>query len=284
MLPKNTFFNELNDFDGIIAKALNCDKSAIALKKINTGWTNFVFNVQIGNSDYIARFPRGAFFASAMEADVKASKFVKTNTDIKTADIDVYYDYISSRPFSIHKKILGTTLTSRMPILKEKDFDNLAKEIADFYNKMHSIDIKKIPLKLKRKLSAFLKGVMGEVSSYKDYSGIEDLERCEEKVLVAVHGDLNIGNIIVDNSNRIIAFLDFAFFGVSCIEVDLARISCRIGEDFFDKIIFYYEKKSEIPINRIILNKQKKLWTDIETHYIGYMSEKMPDIQVIQKS
>jgi aminoglycoside phosphotransferase (APT) family kinase protein len=247
----------------------------IEIREINTGWTNIVFDVQTEQGNYIARFPRSLCFSNAIISDVNAINFLKQRIDIKTIDIALYYD--RSRPFSIHKKISGYVLTEKMPFLTNDDVSSLASEIADFFVKMHSIKFADVPINLKRKLSVFLKEVMDVVDSYDDYSEIDALAAEENpSTMVAVHGDLNIGNIIVNEEKKIEAFIDFAFFGVSTVEIDLARIACRINDDFFRKIIFFYEQKSGKTIEHTVLNRQKQLWVNIEDHYIAYMKKNLP--------
>jgi aminoglycoside phosphotransferase (APT) family kinase protein len=275
MQNSNKIFHINEDFENILKNALHCD--FMSIQRIHTGWTNIVLDIKTQNCDFIARFPRGAHFSNAIEADVFATNFVRKNTDVKTIEALIYYD--NSRPFSIHKKVHGEDLSKRLPYFTEKELDNLACDIAAFFSKIHEINHKTLPNRLNRRLSTFLRGVMSEVQSYEDYSDIDSLEYDEDRGLTVVHGDVNIGNIIVDKQNNIVAFLDFAFFGVSTVDADLARISCRVSDSLFDMMTYYYEKKTKTKLNAFTLSKCKRLWKNIEDHYISYMKKNMPDIQ-----
>ncbi|MDR1907425.1 MAG: zeta toxin family protein [Holosporales bacterium] len=314
---KLTYFNESYDrekFANIITSRLLCDfpkfiyDDGVELTQIQTGWTNFVFRVVNGSKAnihaskdyglsegtnaydssasgpqssgapvYIARFPRGACFARAMKTDVAATHYVKSVTDIPVADIQIYFE--GFRPFSMHVEIPGRALSSfKLNELTSNQIDELARQIAGFFAKIHALNT---PSPLQRRLSTFLREVLDEVPSYTDYSDIDLLEQFETDFpILAVHGDLNIGNIIVDDDFNIVGFLDFAFFGVSIPEADLARITCRIDDAFFAKIVSYYEEVSSRKLDRERLSQMTKMWKGIELHYIKYMRQTMPDVVV----
>jgi aminoglycoside phosphotransferase (APT) family kinase protein len=249
--------------------------NSIKITPINTGWTNFVFDVELDGINYIARFPRGACFSRAMKVDVAASNFVKSSTGLKIADAKLYFSEL--RPFSIHPKIAGHVLSSTADFTSAQ-IDDWARQIAIFFAKIHELTP---PCHLRRRLSVFLRDVMSEVPFYKCLSLINRLEQAENDAdMVSVHGDLNIGNIIVDDELNIVGFLDFAFFGVSVPEADLARITCRISSDLFDSIMKHYEHISGRVLRRELLLEMTNMWAEIERNYIEYMAQTMPDIKL----
>lgn len=273
----SAFFTEQDDFESILKNILG----GISMAPIATGWTNFVFEVtrQSDGAAFIARFPRGPCFSRAMVSDVEAAHFIQRSTDIKTPRIALYYD--RERPFSVHEKIPGKVL-SAIPFaeIPASRIEPLARGIARFFAALHSV----WPPEglLRRPLSSFLRQVMGEVPLFKDSRHIDALERAEkERPLVAVHGDLNAGNIIVEGNFEIAGFLDFAFFGVSVPETDLARMVCRLDPGFFERIVANYEALSGRTLDKALLEQQKVMWLDIEDHYIAYMASVMPDIVVL---
>jgi aminoglycoside phosphotransferase (APT) family kinase protein len=249
--------------------------ASIKMTQINTGWTNFVFDIELDGINYIARFPRGACFSRAMKVDVAASNFVKSTSDLKIADAKIHFSGL--RPFSIHPKISGRVLSSTADF-DSKQVDAFGKQIAMFFVKIHNIAP---PRNLQRRLSVFLRDVMSEVPFYKGFSAIDRLEHAENEMrLMAVHGDLNIGNIIVNDNLEIVGFLDFAFFGMSVPEADLARITCRISTELFDSIIAHYERISGRTLYRPRLLEMVDMWVDIERNYIEFMAQTMPDVKL----
>ena len=102
----------------------------------------------------------------------------------------------------------------------------------------------------------------------------------ENKELVFVHGDLNIGNIILDDNDDIVAFIDFAFASLSERYSDLSRISCRVNTEFLNDILTTYEKISNHKINPEKIAQRNKMWNYIEEQYIIYMKNNFPEIKV----
>jgi aminoglycoside phosphotransferase (APT) family kinase protein len=270
---KQTYFSSQSD-NFLEILATRCDsftQQPSTIAPINTGWTNAVFDVVHNQTHYIARFPRGACFARAMKTDVAAINFVKGV--VATPDVKIYFDGL--RPFSVHKKIDGIVLSS---VDLNGQADALGPQIAAFFTKIHQLTP---PLRMQRRLSTFLKDVLSEIPFYEDYFEVEQLASYEnDGPMVAVHGDLNVGNIIVDENFKIVSFLDFAFFGVSIPEADLARIRCRIPGALFEAILTHYERLSGRMLDQTRLAQMIKMWDNIERNYINFIAQTMPDIEV----
>ena len=271
----NKFFTEKENLNEIIENEVT---DIVSINKISTGWTNIVFDVKTIGENYIFRFPRNDFFASKIEKDVVANNFLKKHINLKTVDMSLKYN--SGRAFSIHKKIEGSTLTERINHLSEEKSLKIAEEIAEFYYTLHNIKLEKLPDICKERLSDFLMDLAKIDDNYYDYSGLLELQQDEENNLVFVHGDLNIGNILLDENDNICAFIDFAFAGLSDIYCDLSRISCRVNYNFLHKILLKYEELSGKNLDRNKIEKRNIMWKYVEEQYIVYMKNNFPEIKL----
>ena len=147
-----TFFTENEDLYAIVADKLENLNSNI--KKISTGWTNIVLDVNSNNQEYIVKLPRDDFWAKYIMKDAFASNFVRNNMNITTGDMKIVYN--NDRPFSIHKKIHGRALTERIKELSADKIENIAKKLANIFYTFHTFDISKIPSSLKGRYYDFV--------------------------------------------------------------------------------------------------------------------------------
>jgi len=199
--------------------------------------------------------------------------------NLKTVDMNIAYD--NNRPYSIHKKVPGIALTERINFLSKNKVDEIAKNIALFYTTIHNISFNKIPNEIKDvKLSKFLIELSKVDDDYYDYSELITLETKENEESVLVHGDLNIGNILLDENDDITAFIDFSFVSLSTRCADLSRISCRISTEFLNKIISEYEKLNGILIDSKEIKRCINMWKYVEEQYVIYMKKFHPEIQL----
>lgn len=270
-----TFFVENKDLFSIISTNF---KKIDNIKKISTGWTNIVFEIKNNNVSYILRFPRNEFFSKQIEKDVIVNQFLKNEINLKTTNMWIEYD--NNRPYSIHEKVEGFALTEKIKSLSKKEIDKITNEIAEFFTTIHNISLDKIPEVSKIKLSKFLTDLSKVDDNYYNYSSLIDLDKREKEEKVFCHGDLNIGNIILDKNNNINAFIDFAFASLSTRIADLSRISCRVSTDFLDAIIKKYEKINSLTIDMNELQKCNSMWKYIEEQYIIYMKKYQPEIKL----
>lgn len=269
------YFRIDEDFTKILNKYINNIQN---ISKITKGWTNIVFDVETNKERYIVRFPRNDFFSKQIEKDVTANEFLRKTINLRAPEMNLLYD--NNRPFSIHKKISGIDLSKRIDYLNSNQIDNITHDIAEFYYQIHNINIDSIPSILNIRLSDFLTELAKVDDNYYDYSSLEELRKDEDNNLVFVHGDLNIGNILLNEQDNIVAFLDFSFAGLSDIYCDLSRISCRVDDKFLSKILNNYERLSNKTLDLKKIDKRNQMWKYIEEQYIIYMKNHHPEIEI----
>lgn len=273
----STFFTENEDLYGIISKKINnIDKN---FSIISSGWTNIVVDVISNNENFIIKLPRDQFWSDCIEKDAIISNFISKNfSNFKTANAKIFYD--DNRPFIVYKKIEGITLTEVFSSLTEEELEKIAKNIANIFYQLHSISIDKLPDVAKNKFYDFITQLPKINEKEYDFSlfdGILEDEKNEKQVFI--HGDLNIGNILLDDDKNIKAIIDYAFSGISDIYTDLARIFCRTSEKFLDIILKEYEKIANIQLNMQKIENRKKMWTYIESEYMKFMKVYHPEIK-----
>lgn len=273
----STFFTENEDLYGIISKKINnIDKN---FSIISSGWTNIVVDVISNNENFIIKLPRDQFWSDCIEKDAIISNFISKNfSNFKTANAKIFYD--DNRPFIVYKKIEGITLTEVFSSLTKEELEKIAKNIANIFYQLHSISIDKLPDVAKNKFYDFITQLPKINEKEYDFSlfdGILEDEKNEKQVFI--HGDLNIGNILLDDDKNIKAIIDYAFSGISDIYTDLARIFCRTSEKFLDIILKEYEKIANIQLNMQKIENRKKMWAYIESEYMKFMKVYHPEIK-----
>lgn len=266
------YFSLDEDFSRIIKNSLS-DKEIINIKPISTGWTNIVFEVSTTAGNYFFRFPRDNFWIRTIVKDYEFSKFINGKTDFNTVKLELHYD--NGRPYSIHKKIEGIVLADVMNDLSNEQIKTVSKDISKFMYQLHNIkfnsndifDITNIGLNL----TDFLNELLDLHVSQNDkvFWKYEEFKNKEHDTLV--HGDLNSSNILLDNNYHVAAIIDFGFGGFGNPYFDISRIIGRCPVTFKDEIIKSYEELSCKDLDYNILNKEIKIWENIDNSYINYM-------------
>lgn len=268
----DNFFTINCDFNSIIKKHFSSPQK---IEKVSNGWTNFVFKVSYENDNYFFRFPRNNFFSNALVNEVEYNKFLRKNLKMKTSELEIFY--YENKPYSLHKEIKGYNLQEKYATMSLEEKECLAKDISLFIQDLQNLDYSSLKL---IKLSEFLKDLSSFSNPHYDLHMHDNLIIDENEKMVLNHGDLNPGNIIVDDENKIIAVLDFAFLTKSCLLNDLARITGRLDEEFKNIMIKQYEKTMNVSVDKNKLNALITMWNYVDNSYINYMKTSCPDVVI----
>lgn len=268
------FFTTQDNFKTIIEKNVGNVKT---MNQISTGWTNFVFDVQTDNANYIFRFPRNDFFAGVLEKEVAFSKFLRNKIKTPISHIEIGYD--DGRPFTMHQKIKGRSLTEMYPLLSAEDKVRVADQVAEFIYEMQHTSLDGFDVKLPT-TSKFLEDLSHVDDAYYDFSKHDSLVELEQNEQVLNHADLNPGNVLIDENNNVCAILDFAFVSTSSKINDVSRLIGRLPEDFHETMLSSYNNRFKSNVTMEEVKKLIQVWNYVEEHYINYMREHQPEIDI----
>ena len=268
------FFSVKDNFKKIIKSKL-CD--VVSINQIATGWTNFVFDVKTKTNEYIFRFPRNNFFASVLEKEVKFTQFVKDKLTTKVADIKLFY--IKGKPYTMHVKIKGKSLTQVSNKLSYFKKRKIAKQTVNFIYELQQIDIKTFDFSLPT-TTQFLNELSKVDDEEYDLKKHDNLKQLEQQRLVLNHADLNPGNILVDDNFNVCAILDFAFVSVSSDINDISRLIGRLPKSYHKIMLKQFNKKFKTKVNITQVYNVVHVWDYVEAHYINYMKKNMPEIDI----
>ena len=266
------FFTTSDPLDEIIAKALP-EQKILKTEHILTGWTNIVIEVTTEARAYFFRFPRNPFWSKMIIKDAAVCNFVEGKTSYYTPQMKLYYDE-KKRPFSVHEKIEGYTLGDRIYNLSHTALTGVAYDAAKFIKELSGIDLRNAPEKVKYPLSKFLHEL-----DYEHYDKHIDkdhdfIRKTESDNLV--HGDLNLGNILLDENDKMIGVIDFCFAGTGNPNMDVARMISRpTPEEFRKEFLSHFKNIDEI-------KRMQKAWKNIDAGYAGHIRAKFPEINLNQ--
>ena len=272
------FFKLDEDFDSIIRNVLS-EKNITKIddiQMITTGWTNIVFKAYSQEGNYYFRFPRDDFWERTIVKDYEFCKYINGKTSFETCELELHYD--KERPFSVHKEIPGTPIAHVMNELSPNDVKKVSEQIAKFMYELHNLkydksEIFNITANIGLDLNDFIEELLRVHVSEEDYEfwKTEDLIDKSSEAECLVHGDLNSSNVILDDDNNVKAIIDFGFGGFGNKYNDLARIIGRCPENFKDGIARSYEKLEGKELNKEELDREIKVWSNIDGGYINYM-------------
>jgi Predicted aminoglycoside phosphotransferase len=270
------FFTTEDNFLAIIRKHLP-NVVPDSLELVKTGWTNFVICASDGHTEYFFRFPRNQFFAKMMLKDHAFCSFARDKVRFEFPDLKIFYD--NDRPFSMHRKIQGWSFAERIKFLSRQAITNIAYDIAQFIRDLNQIDPKTLPVICHMPVSQFLDELPSVQFTAYDLSQHDFLKQLE-RVPQVVHGDLNPGNIILDENDRVSGIIDFAFAGISNSYVDLSRIIGRASDAFEKPMMEAYKELVDRNVNEDSMKKVNQMWRYVDSHYILFMKAKHPEIQL----
>ena len=268
------FFTTRDNFKSIIEREVG---KINTMNQISTGWTNFVYEVDAESGEYIFRFPRNDFFSGVLEKEVTFSKYIREK--IKTPISNIRLGFDNGRPFTCHTKIKGRSLTSAYPTLNVEDKEKIASQVAEFIYELQQVPVEDVPLSLQT-TSQFLADLSHVDNAYYDFSKHDNLVSLEKESLVLNHADLNPGNILIDENNNLCAIIDFAFVSTSSDINDVSRLIGRLPEDFHEIMLDAYNERFN---SNILMDEVKSVvdvWNYVEEHYINYMRENQPEIDI----
>ena len=266
------FFTVKDPLDKIISETLP-DKKILDTKHILTGWTNIVIEVTTDEGAYFFRFPRNPFWSRMIVKDAKVCNFVDGKTSYYTPQMKLYYDS-KGRPFSVHEKIEGYTLGDRIYHLSHTALTGVAYDVAKFIKELSSIDLSGAPEEVKYPLSQFLHEL-----DYEHYDKHIDADHTYIKKTEGnqlVHGDLNLGNILLDKNDHVVGVIDFCFAGTGNPNMDVARMVSRPAPEEFEKaFLAYFDNAEEI-------TRMRDAWKHIDNGYAEHIRAKFPEINLNQ--
>lgn len=278
-MGSRSYFTQQDNFLEIIKQHLpNIVEDSVEF--IKTGWTNVVICASDGENSFFFRFPRNTFFAKMMLKDHAFCNFMKDKVSFQFPNITIFYH--EGRPFSMHKKIQGWTLTERFKFLSRQTMTNLAYDIATFIRELSQVDPKSLPPTCNMPVSEFLDQLSTVDGAGYDLSQHNILKILENRKQV-VHGDLNPGNILLDEKDRMVGVIDFAFAGISNNYVDLSRIIGRSDVAFEKPMVEAYEKVMQEPVDLGRVKEVIRMWDYVEQQYILYIRRNHPEIQLPEK-
>ncbi|MBR2994151.1 aminoglycoside phosphotransferase family protein [Candidatus Saccharibacteria bacterium] len=266
------FFTPDDPLNQIIARTFP-EKKIIKTQHILTGWTNIVIEVTTDVGAYFFRFPRNPFWSKMIVKDAAVCNFVDGKTSFYTPQMTLYYDE-KNRPYSVHEKIEGYTLGDRIYHLSHTTLTNAAYDVAKFIKELSNINLSNAPEKAKYPLSKFLHEL-----DYEHYAKhIDDDHKFikETEMDNLVHGDLNLGNILLDTNDKVIGIIDFCFAGTGNPNMDVARMVSRPAPEEFEKtFLSCFDDLDEI-------ERMRKAWKNIDNGYAEHIRANFPEINLNQ--
>ena len=265
-----SFFTTKDPLDKIISETFP-EKEILQTEHILTGWTNIVIEVTTNEGSYFFRFPRNPFWSRMIVKDAAVCNFVDGKTSFYTPQMKLYYDK-KHRPYSVHEKIEGYTLGDRIYHLSHTALTGAAYDVAKFIKELSGIDLRGAPEEVKYPLSEFLKEL--DYEHYKNHIDADHdfIKQTEQDKLV--HGDLNLGNILLDENDKVIGVIDFCFAGTGNPQMDEARILSRpVPKEFESAFLAQFTDTSDI-------DRMKKAWKNIDAGYADHIRTNFPEIDL----
>lgn len=267
------FFTTTDPLEQIIKETFP-DKQVLATKHILTGWTNIVIEVKTNQGSYFFRFPRNPFWSRMIEKDAAVCNFVEDKTSFYTPQMQLCRD-AAGRPFSVHKKIEGYSLGDRIYHLSHTALTGVAYDTAKFIKELSDIDLREAPDKVKYPLSRFLHELDYEHYDKHIDEDHEYIKATEGSKLV--HGDLNLGNILLDSNDKMIGVIDFCFAGTGNRNMDVARMVSRPTPAEFEDVFL-----AQFDNDRDEVDRMRTAWKHIDAGYAGHIRAHFPEINLNQ--
>lgn len=271
---KKNFFTPDEDLRALIEAEL---PNVVSTQQIMTGWTNIVIEAETLNGNYFFRFPRNPFWSKMIRKDASFCRFVEGKTSFYTPSMRLGRDE-KGRPFSIHRKIAGYSLTDRIYHLSHTALTAVAHDCSKFVYELSHLPLKKAPAKVSYPLKDFLRELDERHYSDEDHIPSDhDFIAATDNGRV-VHGDLNLGNILVDEEGRMTAVLDFCFAGTGNPNMDIARILSRPVPEVFERELLAEYERLNGEVDRGQVEEMVQVWRRIDAGYVGHIRRAHPEI------
>ena len=266
------FFKPTDALDKVIEETLS-DQKVLKTEHILTGWTNIVIEVATDGGSYFFRFPRNPFWSRMIVKDAAMCNFVEGKTSFYTPQMKLCYD-AEGKPFSVHKKIEGYTLGDRIYHLSHTALAGTAYSIAKFIKELSNIDLNDAPKEIQFPLSKFLHEL--DYEHYDKHIDADHKYIKSTEMNKLVHGDLNLGNILLNDKDEMIGVIDFCFAGTGNPNMDVARIVSRPApEEFENEFLNQFDDLEEI-------SRMREAWKNIDNGYAEHIRTHFPEINLNQ--
>lgn len=272
------FFTTDDKLEQIIKTTLG-EQKILKTKPVLTGWTNIVIEVKTDLGEFFFRFPRNPFWARMIVKDAAVCNFVEGQTSFYTPQMTLHYDEMG-RPFSVHRKIEGYTLGDRIYHLSHTTLTGVAYDTAKFIKELSGLDLRKAPELVKYPLSKFLREL-----DYEHYDA--HIDEDHDYILATetenlVHGDLNLGNILLDENDKMVGVIDFCFAGMGNPRMDAARMLSRPVPDGFEQALLLALCYTPGSAETDEVLRMREAWARIDAGYAAHIRAKFPEIDLNQ--
>lgn len=275
----NFFTPDEAELKNVIKETLVGKDALVSAETIQTGWTNITMDVKGELQDYIFRFPRNLFFARMMVKDCTFCNFLKGKISLPIPDMQLKTN--KNRPFSVHKKIKGNSLTSQMDKLSPSEQAGIIEDLSQFLMELHALPAVSMPSDIKESLGDFLAGLATVHQGNYDLKKHDSLHLMEEltSVPTIVHGDFHPGNVLVDNGH-VSGIIDFSFASVSDKHADLGRFWGRSNSVLGGALVESYQAKTHTACDLKKIQDVVDVFKYVEYKYVEYMQSNHPEIKI----
>ena len=275
----NFFTSNEAELKNVIKETLADKDALISAETIQTGWTNITMDVKGEVQNYIFRFPRNLFFAQMMIKDCTFCHFLKGKVSIPIPDMQLKAN--KNRPFSVHKKIKGNSLTSQMDRLSSSEQMGIIDDLSQFLIELHSLPATNMPTDIRESLADFLVGLATVHNGNYDLTKHNSLRVIEKQTQMPtiIHGDFHPGNVLIDNG-RVSGIIDFSFASVSDKHADLGRFCGRSNSALGEALVESYQAKTHTICDPKKIQDVVDVFKYVEYKYVEYMQSNHPEIKI----
>ncbi len=223
------------------------------------------------NNEYIFKRSKHKEASDNMKKEVSVLRFLEGKLPLEIPQIGFYDEEMS---ICGYREIKGEILTPEIYLkMSGEEQEQLAKDIADFLNRLHSLPLPNIDdLELdvvddyKNDYSALKATIYNKIPSQSQknldnlFSRILNDDRITKYKKVLCHNDLSCNHIVIKN-NRVVGIIDFGDVAITDRDKDfvylLENSGEEIGRDFGLRILDYYNHPNkEIALLKADLNDE----------------------------